>query len=45
VGTKNLNKDCGAEGCGGDDVPLVILAEPYNVHRLRDDATLLPAAP
>jgi hypothetical protein len=21
-----------------DDVPLVILAEPYNIHELRDDA-------
>lgn len=38
----NLNEDCRAGGCGGDNVPLVIIAEPYNVHRLGEDATLLP---
>ncbi|HTS50674.1 MAG TPA: hypothetical protein VMH05_22165 [Bryobacteraceae bacterium] len=37
----NLNQDCGADGCGGDDAPLAILAEPYNVHMLREDGTLL----
>jgi hypothetical protein len=37
-----LNEDCGARGCGGDDVPLVIIAEPYNVHRLREDGRPLP---
>ena len=42
VRVPNLNEDCGAEGCGGDNVPLVIIAEPYNVHRLGEDATLLP---
>jgi hypothetical protein len=38
----SLNEDCGAEGCGGDNVPLVIIIQPYNIHRLGDDATLLP---
>jgi hypothetical protein len=38
----NLNKDCGAEDCGGDNVPLVIIAEPFNVHRLAEDSTPLP---
>ncbi|HUJ48577.1 MAG TPA: hypothetical protein VLW25_00200 [Bryobacteraceae bacterium] len=33
----DLDEDCGADGCGGDDVPLVIIAEPYNVHGLRED--------
>ena len=37
----DLDEDCGAGGCGGDDVPLVIIAEPYNVHELREDGTLL----
>ena len=32
VRVPNLNEDCGARGCGGDNVPLVIIAEPYNVH-------------
>jgi hypothetical protein len=36
-----LNEDCGAEGCGGDDVPLMLIAEPYNVHRISDDGRLL----
>lgn len=39
----NLDKDCGAEGCGGFfNVPAIIVVEPYNVRRLRDDRTLLP---
>jgi hypothetical protein len=42
VRVPDLNKNCGAEGCGGDDVPLVIVAEPYNIHELRDDGTLFP---
>ena len=42
VRVPNLNEDCGAGGCGGDDVPLVIIAEPYNVHGLGRDGTLLP---
>jgi hypothetical protein len=37
----NLNDDCGGRGCGGDNVPLVIIAEPYNVHRLAEDSTLM----
>jgi hypothetical protein len=42
VRVANLNEDCGAEGCGGDNVPLLIIAEPYNIHGFRDDATQLP---
>ena len=42
VTVPDLNEDCGARGCGGDDVPLVIIAEPYNVHRLREDGRPLP---
>ena len=42
VKAPNLNEDCGADGCGGHDVPLAIIAEPYNIRRLRDDATPLP---
>ncbi len=36
----NLGED--GEVCGADDVPLMIIAEPYNVHGLRDDVTPLP---
>ena len=43
VRVSNLNEDCGAGGCGGDNVPLAIITEPYNVHRLGDEATPLPA--
>lgn len=38
----NLKEDCGAGGCGGNNVPLVIIAEPFNVHRLVEDSTPLP---
>lgn len=41
VKAPNLNEDCGAAGCGGDDVPLVIIAEPYNVYRLRGDGAIM----
>lgn len=37
----SLDKDCGAGGCGGDNVPLAIIAEPYNVHQLTGDGRLL----
>jgi hypothetical protein len=33
-------KGCGVEGCGGDDWPLVIVAEPYNVHVLSDEGAI-----
>jgi len=39
-----LSKDCGASGCGGDDVPYGIIAKPYNVHELSEDGRLLPGA-
>lgn len=38
-----LDEDCGSEGCGGDDFPLIVIAESYNIHRLDEDATPLPA--
>jgi hypothetical protein len=37
VRSPRLNKDCGTGGCGGDDVPLIIIAEPGEVHTLRGD--------
>ena len=36
-----LSEDCGAEGCGGDNVPLMLVAEPYNAHRIAEDGRLL----
>lgn len=36
-----LNEDCGVEGCGGDNVPLMLIAEPYNVHKVTADGRLL----
>jgi len=36
-----LNKNCGVEGCGGDNVPLILISEPYNVHRFTEDGRLL----
>lgn len=43
VPVPDLNEDCGADGCGGFDVPLIVIAESYNVHRLDVDGTPLPA--
>lgn len=37
----NLNEDCGVEGCGGDNVPLMLIAEPYNVRRIAEDGRVL----
>ncbi len=37
-----LGEDCGGEGCGGDDIALIILAEPSEVHLLRGDGRPLP---
>jgi hypothetical protein len=42
VRVAKLNKDCGAGGCGGDNEPLLIIAEPYNIHGLGEDGTPLP---
>jgi hypothetical protein len=39
----DLFTDCGPGGCGGDNVPLVILVEPYNVIRVTEDGTPLPS--
>jgi hypothetical protein len=38
----DLDEDCGAGGCGGDNVPLAIIAEPSDVHRLTEDGRPLP---
>ena len=32
----DLDEDCGRKGCGGDDVPLVIIANEHDVHKLAD---------
>jgi hypothetical protein len=37
-----LDEDCGRSGCGGTDVPLIIMAESDQVRTLRGDGTLLP---
>lgn len=43
IGTvPQLKKNCGVSGCGGGDVPLIIVAEQKNVHRLSEDGTMLP---
>ena len=42
VKVANLNKDCGADGCGGDDVPLVIVSMPHNVFTLLNDGRPVP---
>jgi len=42
VRSPRLDEDCGASGCGGDDVPLIIIAEPSEVHTLRGDGKPLP---
>ncbi len=36
-----LNENCGVGGCGGDNVPLMLIAEPYNVHRIAEDGRLV----
>jgi len=38
----DLNKDCDVEDCGGHSVPLMVIAEPYNVHKLAEDGRVLP---
>lgn len=34
VKTPRLDEDCGSDGCGGDDVPLVIIAIGQELHTL-----------
>jgi hypothetical protein len=36
VKTPRLDEDCGVGGCGGDDVPLVIIAKKQEIHKLAD---------
>lgn len=38
----NIEDDCGAAGCGGDDVRLIIIAEPNQIHKLANDETPSP---
>ena len=42
VRNPDLNKDCGAGGCGGDDVPSIIIAEPSQVRTVTADGSLMP---
>lgn len=42
VKVPKLNEDCGAAGCGGDNFPLMLITEPYNVYKLSENGTLLP---
>ena len=42
VRSPRLDENCGAAGCGGDDVPLILIAEPSEVHPLSDDGKPLP---
>lgn len=42
VKVPRLEDYCGPEGCGGRDVPLIIMAEPDQVHTLRGDGRTLP---
>ncbi len=37
VRVPDLDEDCGPKGCGGGDVALVLIAEPDQVRKLRDD--------
>jgi hypothetical protein len=34
VKTSRLDRDCGVDGCGGDDVPLAIIAKEQEVQKL-----------
>ena len=38
-----LEKDCGRSGCGGFDVPLIVMTGADQVHRIRGDGTPLPS--
>jgi len=41
VRTPRLDEDCGVGGCGGDDVPLIIVAKEQEVRTLPRDVPLL----
>ncbi len=41
VPVPNLTEDCGRQGCGGDDTPLILIAERQNVRQLAEDGTVL----
>jgi hypothetical protein len=42
VQVPNLSEDCGAQGCGGMNGPLILLAEPDQVRLLANDGAELP---
>ena len=42
VRSPRLDEDCGTAGCGGDDIPLIMIAEPSEVRMLRGDGKPLP---
>jgi nitrogen fixation protein len=42
VRSPKLNHDCGVGGCGGDDVPLIIIAELTQVRRVTVDGNIMP---
>ena len=39
-----LEDNCGVDGCGGDNVPLLLLVEEYNLHVLGEDGGLQPTS-
>jgi hypothetical protein len=42
VRSPRLSENCGPSGCGGDDVPLIILADPKNIRLIKPDGSPLP---
>ncbi|SPF42136.1 hypothetical protein SBA4_290018 [Candidatus Sulfopaludibacter sp. SbA4] len=42
VRSPRLDENCGVAGCGRDDAPLIIIAEPSEVHKLGDNGKPLP---
>lgn len=39
----NLNENCGPEGCGGFNMPVILMATPFNVHVVPGDGRFLSA--
>lgn len=39
----NLTEKRGGPGCGGFDVPVILMATPFNVHGVRGDGSFVPA--
>jgi hypothetical protein len=40
VRSPRLDEHCGVRGCGGDDVPLILIATPANVHPVKAEQIL-----